>query len=298
VEGSHRQRQPAGRQLDHAGAGHRRSRHGGHQGRPHRSIQVDARGEVAELKDNLQRHDPKPARHHEQNTEQDWLKTNLAKFTGMLQGQRDLVTVGKLLLSELVPLVRCPSRRALQHGFGRHAQPADVGELCRRPGARLSPTTHAGNGVPRQCAVTKSRILVTDVPLDTVKIGSSALFKALPRSLVVFPVVFEGRTKAVLGLASLRDFSAAHLAFLEQLTANIGIVFNSIEATMQTEGLLQQSQKLATELQTQQKELQQTNEQLAQKAQQLAEQTPKWNARTTRSSKPGTRWKRRPPNWP
>ena len=88
----------------------------------------------------------------------------------------------------------------------------------------------------------------------------------------MLPVLFEDRVKAVIELASLSTFTASHLAFLEQLTASIGIVLNSIEATMQTEGLLKQSQQLATELQTQQKELQQTNEQLAQKAQQLAEQ--------------------------
>ena len=85
-------------------------------------------------------------------------------------------------------------------------------------------------------------------------------------------MLFEDRVKAVIELASLSAFTASHLAFLEQLTASIGIVLNSIEATMQTEGLLKQSQQLAAELQTQQKELQQTNEQLAQKAQQLAEQ--------------------------
>src|SRR5258708_23670766 len=98
------------------------------------------------------------------------------------------------------------------------------------------------------------------------------MFRAVPRSVVVFPVVFEGQMKAVLGLASLSEFSPVHLTFLEQLTASIGILVNSIEATMQTDGLLKQSQQLATELQTQQTELQQTNEQLAQKAQQLAEQ--------------------------
>ena len=90
--------------------------------------------------------------------------------------------------------------------------------------------------------------------------------------MIVLPVLFEDRVKAVIELASLSVFTASHLAFLEQLTASIGIVLNSIEATMQTEGLLKQSQQLATELQTQQTELQQTNEQLAQKAQQLAEQ--------------------------
>ena len=100
----------------------------------------------------------------------------------------------------------------------------------------------------------------------------SGLFEAVPRNVIVLPVLFEDRVKAVIELASLSAFTASHLAFLEQLTASIGIVLNSIEATMQTEGLLKQSQQLAAELQTQQKELQQTNEQLAQKAQQLAEQ--------------------------
>ncbi|HWO34740.1 MAG TPA: response regulator, partial [Candidatus Acidoferrum sp.] len=97
-------------------------------------------------------------------------------------------------------------------------------------------------------------------------------FESVPRNVIVLPVLFEDRVKAVIELASLNAFTASHLAFLEQLTASIGIVLNSIEATMQTEGLLKQSQQLAAELQTQQKELQQTNEQLAQKAQQLAEQ--------------------------
>ena len=85
------------------------------------------------------------------------------------------------------------------------------------------------------------------------------------------PVSFEEHLKAVIAVASLHEFDQAHLSFLEQLTASIGIVLNSIEATMQTEGLLKQSQELAGELQAQQKELQKTNEQLEQKAQQLAE---------------------------
>src|SRR6202008_3295625 len=106
---------------------------------------------------------------------------------------------------------------------------------------------------------------------DTTPIRSG-LFQAVPQNVIVLPVLFEDRVKAVIELATLSVFTASHLAFLEQLTASIGIVLNSIEATMQTEALLKQSQQLATELQTQQKELQQTNEQLAQKAKQLAEQ--------------------------
>jgi CheY-like chemotaxis protein/signal transduction histidine kinase len=113
--------------------------------------------------------------------------------------------------------------------------------------------------------------LISNLPPNTIAIRSG-LFEAVPRNVIVLPVLFEDRVKAVIELASLSAFTTSQLAFLEQLTASIGIVLNSIEATMQTEGLLKQSQQLATELQVQQKELQQTNEQLAQKAQQLAEQ--------------------------
>src|SRR6202161_1272 len=130
---------------------------------------------------------------------------------------------------------------------------------------------HVGHGLVGQCAGEKRRMLITDVPSHAIPIRSG-LFKAVPRNIIVLPVLFEDRVKAVIELASLTAFTASHLAFLEQLTASIGIVLNSIEATMQTEGLLKQSQQLAAELQTQQTELQQTNEQLAQKAQQLAEQ--------------------------
>jgi CheY-like chemotaxis protein len=114
-------------------------------------------------------------------------------------------------------------------------------------------------------------MLITDMPAHAVPIRSG-LFQAIPRNIIVLPVLFEDQVKAVIELASLNNFTASQLAFLEQLTSSIGIVLNSIEATMQTEGLLEQSQQLATELQTQQRELQQTNEQLGLKAQQLAEQ--------------------------
>ena len=100
---------------------------------------------------------------------------------------------------------------------------------------------------------------------------SSALFKVTPRNNIVLPVLFENQAKAVIELASIHEFTTLQTMFLEQLTTSIGIVLNSIEATMQTEGLLKQSQQLAGELQAQQRELQQTNEQLEQKAQQLAE---------------------------
>jgi HAMP domain-containing protein/CheY-like chemotaxis protein/signal transduction histidine kinase len=236
-----------------------------------RSIQVEASGEVAELKDNINTMIDNLRLTTERNTEQDWLKTNLARFTGMLQGQRDLATVGRMLLSELAPLVNAQQGVMYQMeteesgGLVLLSAFADDGENGHLRRLRT------GDGLVGQVAAEKRRMLITNLPESTVPIRSG-LFQARPRNVIVLPVLFEDRVKAVIELASLGNFTASQLAFLEQLTASIGIVLNSIEATMQTEGLLKQSQQLAAELQTQQKELQQTNEQLAQKAQQLAEQ--------------------------
>jgi HAMP domain-containing protein/CheY-like chemotaxis protein len=237
-----------------------------------RSIQVEARGEVAELKDNINTMINNLRLTTERNTEQDWLKTNLARFTGMLQGQRDLGTVGRMLLSELAPLVNA------QHGMIYQMESEGSGSLVLLSAfagdgedGRLR-RLELGEGLIGQCALEKRRMLIGDLPPESTVPIRSGLFEAVPRNVIVLPVLFEDRVKAVIELASLSVFTASHLSFLEQLTASIGIVLNSIEATMQTEGLLKQSQQLAAELQAQQKELQQTNEQLAQKAQQLAEQ--------------------------
>jgi HAMP domain-containing protein/CheY-like chemotaxis protein/signal transduction histidine kinase len=239
-----------------------------------RSIQVEARGEVAELKDNLNTMIDNLRLTTDRNTEQDWLKTNLARFTGMLQGQRELSTVGRMLLSELAPLVN--AQQGVIYQMGSDTPTSGQGTLVLLSTFADTPEGYVqevriGEGLVGQCAAEKRRMLISELPRKTTPIRSG-LFKSPPKNVIVLPVLFEDRVKAVIELASLGTFTASHLAFLEQLTASIGIVLNSIEATMQTEGLLKQSQQLATELQTQQKELQQTNEQLAQKAQQLAEQ--------------------------
>jgi HAMP domain-containing protein/CheY-like chemotaxis protein len=235
-----------------------------------RSIQVEASGEVAELKDNINTMIDNLRLTTERNTEQDWLKTNLARFTGMLQGQRDLATVGRMLLSELAPLVNAQQGVIYQVETEQQGSLALLSAFANTPDGYLQ-QLRVGEGLIGQCAMEKQRMLITELPENAVPIRSG-LFQAVPRNVIVLPVLFEDRVKAVIELASLSIFNASQLAFLEQLTASIGIVLNSIEATMQTEALLKQSQQLAIELQTQQKELQQTNEQLAQKAQQLAEQ--------------------------
>jgi CheY-like chemotaxis protein/signal transduction histidine kinase/HAMP domain-containing protein len=235
-----------------------------------RSIQVEARGEVAELKDNINTMIGNLRLTTERNMEQDWLKTNLAKFTTMLQGQRDLATVGRLLLTELTPLVN--AQLGVIYRVDNQEKPLlRLVSAYADDGANGHPQTlQMGEGLIGQCAADKRRMLITELRQEAVPIGSVS-FKAVPQNVVVLPVLFENQLKAVIELASLATFNALQIAFLEQLTDSFGTVLNSIEATMQTEGLLTQSQQLAGELQAQQKELQQTNDQLEQKAQQLAE---------------------------
>jgi CheY-like chemotaxis protein/HAMP domain-containing protein len=239
-----------------------------------RSITVEARGEMAELKDNINEMIRNLRETTHRNTEQDWLKTNLARFTRMLQGQRDLMTVSKMVLSELAPLV------SSQHGvFYIMDTPDAEGEAylkllasyAYKERKHLANRFYLGEGLVGQCALEKERILLTDVPVDYVQI-SSGLGAAPPRSIIALPVLFEGQVKAVIELASFNSFSETHQAFLEQLTESIGIVLNTIEANSRTEGLLKQSQTLAQELQGQQEELRQTNEELEEKARLLSEQ--------------------------
>src|SRR5205807_440163 len=186
------------------------------------------------------------------------------------QGQRELGTVGRLMLSELTPLVG--AHQAVIYRL--HSEDETTLRLLSvyadSHGAGHPEIIRIGEGLIGQCAADRRQILIADMP-SAVRPITSGLFTAAPKSIIVLPVLFEGQVKAVIELASIGHFTDLQISFLEQLTASIGIVLNSIEATMQTEGLLTQSQQLAAELQAQQRELQQTNEQLEQKAQQLAE---------------------------
>jgi hypothetical protein len=235
-----------------------------------RSISVEAKGEVAVLKDNINQMIANLRETTQKNTEQDWLKTNLAKFTRMLQGQRDLETVSKLILSELAPLV------SAQHGVfylmetSEHHAPylKLLSTYAYRERKHLGSRFQLGEGLIGQCALEKERILLTEVPPDYIKI-SSGLGEATPFNAVALPVLFEGQVTAVIELASFSRFSDIHLTFFDQLTESIAIVLNTIAASMRTEELLKQSQSLAEELQTQQKELTGTNQRLEQQAQSL-----------------------------
>ncbi len=236
-----------------------------------RSIQVETRGEVAELKDNINTMIANLRETTQRNKEQDWLKTNVARFTSMLQGQRDLVTVANMLLADLVPLVAA-QQGAMYQLIESEIEPPYLKLLAGyAQSAGQSERIAPGHGLVGQCAVDKQRIILSEIPENYTPISSS-LGQAKPSSIVVLPLLFEGHIKAVIELASLHPFSSTNLIFLEQLTQSIGVVLNTIEATMRTEGLLTQSQQLTVELQSRQSELQQTNEELASKARLLAEQ--------------------------
>jgi len=230
-----------------------------------RSIQVEARGEVSYLKDNINEMIRNLKETTQKNAQQDWLKTNLARFTRLLQGQRDLQAVTKLILSELAPLV------SAHHGvfYMMDSQESDarlrmIASYGYRSSRKLPTSFLPGEGLVGQCALEKTRIWLTDVPRDYIVV-SSGLGSAPPNNIVVLPILFEQQVKAVIEIASLDRFTETHLSFLDQLMESIGVVLNTIEANSRTESLLTQSQSLA-------QELQQTNQELGEKARLLSEQ--------------------------
>jgi HAMP domain-containing protein/signal transduction histidine kinase/CheY-like chemotaxis protein len=246
-----------------------------------RSIEVEAQGEVAALKDKINQMIINLRETTQKNAEQDWLKTNLAKFSSMMQGQKNLETVSRLIMSELTPLISAH--------YGAFFMMDAESESPETPVLKLTSTYayrerkgvgnrfKAGEGLVGQCALEKKTILLTRVPGDYIQI-SSGLGEAAPLNIIVLPVLFEGQVKAVIELASFHAFSPIHQLFLDQLMQSIGVVLNMIGASMRTEELLQQSQSLTQELQsqsneltTQQAELRRTNTALEKQALELEE---------------------------
>jgi signal transduction histidine kinase/HAMP domain-containing protein/ActR/RegA family two-component response regulator len=244
-----------------------------------RSISVEAKGEVAELKDNVNAMVQSLRETTKANQEQYWLKTNLARIAGLLQGHRDLVTVAELIMDELIPLV------GAQHGTFFITQDTGDGPVLRliagyglRGDIGAPSQFRLGQSLIGQVAKTKKPIIVTDAPPDYVKI-SSGLGEGAPVNLIVLPIVFEGQVMGVIEAGSFSPFTQVRQDFLEQLMETIGVNVNTIIVNSRTDDLLQESQRLAGELQARtgelqvrQEELQRSNAELEDKAAQLARQ--------------------------
>jgi HAMP domain-containing protein/signal transduction histidine kinase/CheY-like chemotaxis protein len=239
-----------------------------------RTIRVDAKGELEALKDTINQMITNLRETTLRNQDQDWLKSNLAKFTQMLQGQKDLNTVTKRILSELAEVVTAHYGAFYilkQDDETQNTKLKLFAAYAYKEEKNIPKEFEIGEGLVGQCAFEKERILLKNVPQGYVKI-SSGLGKAKPANLIILPVLFESDVKAVIELASLDTFSETHLDFLSQLTESIGIVLNTIETNSRTEELLAQSQSLAGELKTQQEELRRTNDELQDKALLLVKQ--------------------------
>ncbi|ORT55653.1 HAMP domain-containing protein [Streptomyces sp. CB03238] len=244
-----------------------------------RSITVDASGEVAELKDNINSMVESLRETTRANQEQDWLKSNLARISGLMQGHRDLAVVAELVMDELTPLV------SAQYGAFYLAEEAPDGTELTLVGSYGRPadfTEHArfklGESLVGQAARSRRTISAEGVPADYVSI-SSGLGQSAPGSLIVLPVVVEDQVLGVIELASFTPFTTVHRDFLEQLMETLGVNVNTIVASARTDELLDESQRLTAELQVrseelqvQQDELQRSNAELEEKAALLAAQ--------------------------
>ncbi|MFC4136795.1 HAMP domain-containing protein, partial [Hamadaea flava] len=234
-------------------------------------IAVQAQGEVAELKDNINQMIITLGETTKENADQGWLDSNLARTGALLQGQRDLTEVCRMLMREVTPLVEAhlgafflfepdgarPLRRVSAYGLGPGGEDA---------------TFDIGEGLIGQSAADLRTIRVSSVSgAEGQAIASGTAFIPV-RDLVIVPVLFEGSLLGVIEFGSATAFSTLHLEFLDRLVATIGVALNTIRANRRTEELLDQSQRLAHELREQSAELQRTNAELEEKAAQLSEQ--------------------------
>ena len=248
-----------------------------------RSITVEARGEVLGFKDTINQMITNLRDTTRTNKEQDWLKTNLAKFFGLMQGQRDLQSLANQIMSELTPVV------GAQHGAFYLAEPQDnqivlalTSTYAYTKRKQLSNRFGLGEGIVGQCALERKPIIVTDVPEDYVE-TTSGLGKAAPRNIAVYPIFFEDQVRGVIELGSFHEFTSVQLAFLEQLMLSVGLAINLIGTSMRTEQLLQQLQGSNVELDRRRKELEDRAVQLEFRKREIAQASASLEAKSQES---------------
>ncbi|MGH8939558.1 MAG: ATP-binding protein, partial [Actinomycetes bacterium] len=237
-----------------------------------RQIAVEASGEVAELKDNINQMIANLRETTLANEEQDWLKSNLARITGLVQGRRDLLEVTDLIMRELTPSVSAQHGAFfLSEGEGEDAELRLLATYGYKARKTVSNHFKMGEALVGQAALERKPILISQAPADYIKV-TSGLGESSPVNVIVLPVLFEGGVLGVIELGSLSPFTPVHVAFLDQLMELIGVSLNAILASSRTEELLGESQRLATELQEKQEELQAQQEELQQSNSELEQQ--------------------------
>ncbi|WP_175410017.1 HAMP domain-containing protein, partial [Streptomyces sp. TRM64462] len=270
-------------------------------------IDVDAAGEIQVLQDNINTMIANLRDTTLANEEQDWLKGNLARISGLMQGRRDLDDVASLIMSELTPVVSAQHGAfflAVSGGGGSGATPAAAGpgaaaaaaaatgaepgdddgsyELRMRASYGYSagsmPTSFRPGETLIGTAAEEKRTIQVNVPPGYLKIASG-LGEAAPAHVVVLPVLFEGKVLGVIELASFQPFTQIQRDFLNQIAEMIATSVNTISVNTKTEVLLKQSQELteqlrerSAELENRQKALQDSNAELEEKAELLAQQ--------------------------
>jgi signal transduction histidine kinase/CheY-like chemotaxis protein/HAMP domain-containing protein len=227
-----------------------------------RTISVEAEGEVAELKDNINMMVQSLRETVQASRDQDWLKTNLASIGSMMQGHRDLEIVAELIMEELAPLMGAQHGTFfLAHEFGGETRLRLIAGYGLRADKDAPIQYRIGQSLIGQVAKSKRLIVVDDIPQGYIRI-TSGLGDAPPTNLVVLPLLFEGEVLGVVELASFSRFTPVQIDFLEQFAETLGISVNAIIANSRTDALLDQSQQLATELQARSSELQARSEEL------------------------------------
>ncbi len=236
------------------------------------SVDFEAAGEIADLTESINQMITALRDKTRQNTDADWLNSNLARISSLLQGRRGVEEVTRMVLDEVTPLIDAQTSTF----YVRHEDVSGhvtyrLNAVYGHPNPGEKKLIEDNEGMVGQAAASKRTIHLHDIPEGYLEI-SSGLGQATPTDLIILPVQFGDKVRGVIEFASFNTYSGLHKRFLDALAPNVGVTLATIEGNARTEVLLRESQRMAQELRAQSNRLQETNVELEEKAQLLSAQ--------------------------
>ncbi len=207
--------------------------------------------------------------------EKDWLQTNLASLIKQAQGINKPVDLAKNMIREMAIMLNAGHGAFYAYQDEDNKQLSLLGSYAFKERKHIANNFKPGEGLVGQCALEKQAIVLSQVPDDYIKI-SSGLGEASPLTIVVLPVLFDGKCTAVIELASFQEFTPLQRELLDQIATGLGIIINNANSRTKIESLFSESEanqvelkKQANKLQSQQDELKLANDTLQNQTEQL-----------------------------
>ena len=201
----------------------------------------------------------------------DWTNEGLAKLGDVMRrNNSEIKTLANEALWELVKYLK-----ANQGGFfiadSAQATLDLVATYAYGKKKFINKKINYGEGLVGQCALERDTIYLKDVPGDYIRI-TSGLGEALPRNLVLVPLIHNEKIYGILEIASFKVFGTHEITFIEKIAENLAGTIATVLVNENTKTLLEQSQQMSEEMKAQEEEMRQNMEELSATQEQIARQ--------------------------